>query len=141
MTRLLQLREACLFGLGMFVLTSFDSSDNTIGSKLLATEYFCSDYRKVFSSIPAAEHMTITIRGKDGEKKAFLNMLAKYPTVLLSVVSDSYDYEKAVKSLWCGELLEAITFRYEEAKKQDKDGAHCVVIRPDSGDMVKNITI
>lgn len=126
---------------GAAVLTSFEASDNTIGGKLLATEYGSTDYGKVFSSIPAAEHMTITIRGKDGEKAAFMNMLATYPTGPVSVVSDSYDYEKAVKSLWCGELVEAVNYRYEEAIKQDPEGVHAVVIRPDSGDMIKNVLL
>ena len=58
---------------GAAVLTSFTASDNTLGGKLLGTAYGgCDDYSKIFTSIPAAEHMTITIHGSGNEKDAYL---------------------------------------------------------------------
>lgn len=74
-------------------------------------------------SIPAAEHSTITSWGRDNEAEAYANMLAKYPTGLVAVVSDSYDIFKACKELWGEKLREKIFAR---------EGT--VVIRPDSGD-------
>ena len=125
---------------GAAVLTSFTASDNTLGGKLLGTAYGgCDDYSKIFTSIPAAEHMTITIHGSGNEKDAYLNMLCVYPTGCVSIVSDSYDYKKAVSILWCGELVETVKFRHAKAKQQAPDQPHFVVIRPDSGDMIDNV--
>ena len=125
---------------GAAVLTSFTASDNTLGGKLLGTAYGgCDDYSKIFTSIPAAEHMTITIHGTGNEKNAYLNMLSVYPTGCVSIVSDSYDYKKAVSTLWCGELVEAVQYRHANAKKHAPDQPHFVVIRPDSGDMIDNV--
>ena len=42
------------------------------------------------TSVPAAEHSTITSWGRDGEKDAFKNMLTQYPEGIVAVVSDSY---------------------------------------------------
>lgn len=76
-------------------------------------------------SIPAAEHSTITSWGRDGEADAYRNMLRHFakPGSLLAVVSDSYDLDHAVNTLWGGELRQAVI-----------DSGATVVIRPDSGD-------
>ena len=74
-------------------------------------------------SIPAAEHSTITSWGRDGELKAFENMLTQYPEGLVAVVSDSYDVFNACTNLWGKELKEKIKNRKGQ-----------LVVRPDSGD-------
>eukprot|EP00966_Prymnesium_polylepis_P014285 329846-Prymnesium_polylepis.1 len=82
---------ACAARAGAAVLTSFTSSDNTLAAYELGKAYGEPDYSKIFGSIPAAEHMTITIHGQEGmtnlekDKKAFLNMLSVYPTGPISV--------------------------------------------------------
>ena len=75
-------------------------------------------------SIPAAEHSTITIWGKENEVKAYQNMIAKFgkPGALVAVVSDSYDIYNACK-MW-GTTL----------KQQVIDSGAIVVVRPDSGE-------
>ena len=74
-------------------------------------------------SIPAAEHSTITSWGREGELKAFENMLDQYPEGLVAVVSDSYNVFEACSNLWGKELKEKI-----------KNRKGTLVVRPDSGD-------
>jgi len=75
------------------------------------------------TSIPAAEHSTITSWGRDKEKDAFENMLKAYPEGLVAVVSDSYDVFNACRKLWGEELAKMIT---------ERKGT--LVVRPDSGE-------
>lgn len=76
-------------------------------------------------SIPAMEHSTVTSWGRDGEARAFANMISKYarPGALVACVSDSYDLWNAVSNIWGGEL-----------KQQVLDSGATIVVRPDSGD-------
>lgn len=77
-------------------------------------------------SIPAAEHFTITIWGKDndGEVAAYRNMLKQFakPGKLVAIVSDSYNLWEAI-DLWGTELKDDVI-----------NSKATVVIRPDSGD-------
>jgi nicotinamide phosphoribosyltransferase len=75
-------------------------------------------------SIPAAEHSTITSWGREHERDAYENMLAKFGSGgLVAVVSDSYDIYNAVSNIWGDQL-----------RTQVEDMAAMLVIRPDSGD-------
>lgn len=74
-------------------------------------------------SIPAAEHSTIT--SWPSERQAFKNMLDKFGTGLVAVVSDSYDIYKACSELWG-----------EEFKDQIINMGGTLVVRPDSGDPI-----
>lgn len=76
-------------------------------------------------SIPAAEHSTMTMRGRDGEQDSYQAMIDAYaqPGKIFAVVSDSYDIYNAVENIWIGAgLLEQV-----------KEKGATVVIRPDSG--------
>jgi nicotinamide phosphoribosyltransferase len=75
-------------------------------------------------SVPAAEHATITAWGRAREADAYANMLTQFAPEfpVLSVVSDSYDLDHAVKVLW-GRQLKA---------QVDASGSR-LVVRPDSG--------
>ena len=75
------------------------------------------------SSIPAAEHSTITSWGREGELEAFKNMLTQYPEGLVAVVSDSYNVYEAMTTLWG-----------KECKEMIKNRKGTLVVRPDSGD-------
>ena len=82
-------------------------TDTIAGVSYARTYYGCP---MAGYSIPAAEHRcfsksfvdaksyitssTVTSWGKDGEVDAFRNMLTKFPTGLVAVVSDSYN-------IWC----------------------------------------
>jgi nicotinamide phosphoribosyltransferase len=83
-------------------------------------------------SIPAAEHSTITSWGRDGETKAYANMLKQFagPNKLVAVVSDSYDIWNAIDNIWGGEL---------KAEVEETGGT--LVIRPDSGEPVEIVPL
>ncbi len=100
-------------------LVSFKGSD-TLSAILLARRIYGE--RMAGFSIPAAEHSTITSWGREHELDAYRNMLEKFPTGLVAVVSDSYDVFKACEELWGRELREMVLAR---------DGV--LVVRPDSG--------
>ena len=103
-------------------LVNFLGSD-TISGVLFAREYYGAGIAGF--SIPAAEHSTITSWGRDGEVKAYDNMLTQFakPGAILAVVSDSYDIYNATEKLWGEELRQKVI-----------DSGATVVIRPDSGD-------
>lgn len=100
-------------------LVNFMGSD-TVEGILLANQYY--DHPMAAFSIPAAEHSTVTSWGREGELKAFRNMIDQFsgPGKLYAVVSDSYDLWKAV-DYW--------------ASQSDyiKSKGGTLVIRPDSG--------
>jgi nicotinamide phosphoribosyltransferase len=110
---------------GLAHLVNFKGTDTI--EALVVGKYYYGEPMAGFS-IPAAEHSTITSWGKDNEVEAYKNMLEKYPTGLVAVVSDSYDIFNACKELWGGIL------RSEVLKR---DGV--LVIRPDSGNPVEVI--
>ncbi len=114
-------RESAALG-GMAHLLSFDGTDNLAG--LMAAKRFY-DAPITARSVPAAEHSTITAWGEAREVDAYRNMLVQFAPAfpIVSVVSDSYDLDHAVKALW-GRALKA---------EVDASGSR-LVVRPDSGD-------
>ena len=65
---------------------------------------------------------TITSWGRENEADAYRNMLTKFPSGLVAVVSDSYNIWDACKELWGDQLKSQI---------EKRDGT--LVVRPDSG--------
>jgi nicotinamide phosphoribosyltransferase len=106
-------------------LVNFMGTD-TISGVLFAREYYNAGIAGF--SIPAAEHSTITSWGRDGEVKAYENMVKQFgkPGSILAVVSDSYDIFNAASKLWGEDLRQLVI-----------DSGATVVIRPDSGDPVE----
>lgn len=105
-------------------LLSFRSSDTMIADDFIEAYYPNPGEHKVqMGSVPASEHSTMTTWGREHEVDAYRNMLQQYPTGIVSVVSDSYDYENAVKEIWGKQLHDEVLAR---------NGT--LVIRPDSGD-------
>ena len=113
--------ESAMLG-GMAHLVSFQGTDTM--TALLGARLYYGEPMAGFS-IPAAEHSTITAWGREGEAAAYRNMLRQFgkPGAVLAVVSDSYDLDAAVTTLWGGALRDEVI----------ASGA-TVVIRPDSGD-------
>lgn len=99
-------------------LIHFRGTD-TLAACEFAMKYYNADMPGI--SIPAAEHSTITAWGKDAEKDVFQHILEMYPTGLVSIVSDSWDIQKACK-IWGTDLKHYVVPR---------NGT--LVIRPDSG--------
>lgn len=100
-------------------IVNFMGSD-TVEGIIYAKKYY--DAGVAAFSIPAAEHSTMTIKGREGELEQFERMLDQFPTGLVAVVSDSYDLFNAIDNYWGGVLKEKILAR---------EGT--LVVRPDSG--------
>lgn len=111
---------------GMAHLASGFMGSDTISGVLAANRYYGVSVGLSAYSIPAAEHSTTTILGREGEKKQFARMIEKFAKkdALFAVVSDSYDIMEACKT-W------GTTF-----KQTLIDSGATLVVRPDSGDPV-----
>lgn len=117
--------ESAMLG-GMAHLTNFKGTD-TIAGAYGAMKYYNAQTMPGFS-IPASEHSTITSWTEQHEVDAYRNILEQYPTGMVSLVLDSYNFFRAVDTMICGEL---------KADIMKRDGL--VVLRPDSGDAATNI--
>ncbi|HEX3771768.1 MAG TPA: nicotinate phosphoribosyltransferase [Polyangiaceae bacterium] len=113
-------------------LVNFLGSDTVEGVRL-ANRYY--DAPMAGFSIPAAEHSTITMWGREREEDAYANFVQRYlvdrvvpagAPKIAACVSDSYDVFRAIEELWCGPRLLPM-IRASGGK---------LVIRPDSGDPI-----
>jgi nicotinamide phosphoribosyltransferase len=123
-------RESARIG-GAAHLVCFQGSDTVEGVRA-ANHYYGTKDGMAAYSIPAAEHSTITMWGRERETDAYRNFVQRYlvdrklpPGVpkIAACVSDSFDLFRVVEEVWCGELLEMI-----------RDSGGKLVVRPDSGD-------
>jgi len=91
---------------------------------VIAMEYIEHYYGGVETgfSVPATEHSIMTAKARDGEEEVIEHLLDKYPTGILSVVSDSYDIYNCVENIYGKKFRDRILAR---------DGKF--VVRPDSG--------
>lgn len=115
---------------GMAHLMSFTGTDTVPAIDLLEMYYGAnSDLELVGGSVPATEHSVMCMGEKEKEIETFRRLINElYPTGIVSIVSDTWDFWKVI-SEYLPELKQEIITR---------DGR--VVIRPDSGDPVKIIT-
>jgi len=113
-------QEQAMIG-GAAHLVNFLGSD-TIAGIWMANKFY-NEQMSAFS-IPASEHSTMTMWGKDNEVEAYRNMIKKYgDKALFACVSDSWDIFNACENLWGGKL------------KQEVIGMNAMLVcRPDSGD-------
>jgi nicotinamide phosphoribosyltransferase len=86
-----------------------------------AVNYYGADKNDLCYSVPASEHSIATAMGPDKQYEVTQRMCQVFPTGVLSVVSDSYGIEDAVKEYCNGKTREFIIAR--EGK---------FVVRPDS---------
>jgi nicotinamide phosphoribosyltransferase len=113
-------QEQAMIG-GAAHLVNFMGSD-TVAGVWMANKYY--DEKMAGFSIPAAEHSTITMWGKENEVEAYRNMIKQYNhTPIFACVSDSYDIYNACENLWGKELFNEVM-----------DMNAILVQRPDSGD-------
>lgn len=101
-------------------LVNFKGTDTLIAIKYAQRYYNTTEM--VGHSVAASEHSIMTAEGKDGEFKVVERLINEYQNGILSVVSDSYDIENALKE-YGTTFREAILNRGEGAK---------FVVRPDS---------
>lgn len=114
---------------GFAHLVNFKGTD-TVEALRFARHYYGATTMPGFS-IPAAEHSTVAIWGRDREFDCYAHLVRqflygeatgkKYP--LAACVSDTYDFYNAVENGWCGPQLLPLV----------RDSGGTVVIRPDSG--------
>jgi nicotinamide phosphoribosyltransferase len=102
-------------------LVNFLGTD-TVKAMETAIEYYGAKMDGLAYSVPATEHSVMTSLGREGEQRLFGDLLKKYPTGILSVVIDSYDYRRFVNEI-------ALRYKDEILARNGK-----VVFRPDSGD-------
>jgi len=85
------LETACLSGAGH--LLSFVGTDTVPAIDFLEQYYHAnSDKELVGCSVPATEHSVMCMGTKEGEIETFRRLMKLYPTGILSVVSDTWDF-------------------------------------------------
>jgi len=121
-------QEQAMFG-GAAHLLSFLGSDSLAGIK--CANYYYDEQMSGFS-IPATEHSTMTVWGRDGEYAALKNWVQKTLVErivpvgvpkLSACVGDSYDIYKFVEMICSQEIQEMIV-----------SSGGTLIVRPDSGD-------
>ena len=118
------IQDAMMSGAGH--LLSFVGSDTIPAIDLLEDYYNAnSDKELIGCSVSATEHSVMCMGGKEDEISTFKRLINEtYPTGIVSIVSDTWDYWQVITE-FLPKLKENILTR--EGK---------VVIRPDSGDPV-----
>lgn len=114
-------REAAMAS-GAAHLLSFTGSDGVPSVPWINYYYPGEDNGLIAASVPATEHSVMCAGGKEEEIETFRRLLKQFPTGILSVVSDTWDFWKVLTE-YLPELKDEILAR---------DGK--LVIRPDSGD-------
>lgn len=110
---------------GMGHLTAFVGTDTVPAIAALKHYYYASGL--IGGSVPATEHSVMCAGGKEDELETYSRLLDLYPTGILSVVSDTWDYFGVLTN-----ILPTL-----KDKIMSRNGK--LVIRPDSGDPVKII--
>lgn len=108
-------------------LLSFKGSDTVAGIRMLQKYY---DAPMAGFSVPASEHMVMTIRGREMEIETYREILrnhgkgTKFENVPLSLVSDTYDVFNVCRFIFDDEICRQLIMERTAP----------FVIRPDSGD-------
>lgn len=115
-------------------LTSFTGTDTIAAIDYLEDYYNANANTELIGgSVPASEHSIMSSGGKETEIETYRRLMKLYPTGVLSIVSDTWDYFK-VLTILAPTLKEEILNRQPNAL-----GLAKVVFRPDSGDPTKII--
>ena len=112
-------------------LTSFKGTDCVPSVPYLEYHYSGKD-TFIGASVPATEH-SIQTAFEENDLEYFKSMIEKYPTGIVSVVADGYDYWSVLTNV-LPQLKTEIMNRQPDAM-----GFNKLVVRPDSGDPVRII--
>ena len=124
------INSAAMSGAGH--LLSFTGTDNLPAVKLI-NDCYSGGETFVGGSVPATEHSVMCAGGKESEIETFRRLLKMYPSGIVSIVSDTWDFWNVITNM-ARELKDDI-----EARTPDQFGNAKVVFRPDSGDPVEII--
>lgn len=83
---------------GLAHIVNFMGTD-TVPAMRAAKRYYGASYKGLAYSVPATEHSIMTSLGKEGEMSLVNRFLDQYPDKILSVVADSFNYCKFVKTI------------------------------------------
>ncbi|MCM2291670.1 nicotinate phosphoribosyltransferase [Allorhizobium sp. BGMRC 0089] len=115
------LEQAALGGVAS--LLHFDNSD-TLEALSYARRYYGASMAGF--SFPANDYTTVTAWSQDNEEEAYGRMIDQFGDYqAISVVSDSYDLDQAIATLWAGSLRERL-----------RSMPALLVLRADSGDPI-----
>lgn len=114
-------REAAMSS-GAAHLLSFYGSDAVPAVPYVNYYYPGEDNGLIAASVPATEHSVMCLGGEEDELETFRRLLKMFPTGILSIVSDTWDFWKV--------LTEYLPALKDEILARDGK----LVIRPDSGD-------
>ncbi len=110
-------------------LTSFVGTDTVPAIPFVKKYYDAEGF--IGCSVPATEHSVMCLHGDEDELGTFRELITnRYPTGVISIVSDTWDFWKVVTE-YLPALKDTIMAREGGELSMDK-----VVIRPDSGDPV-----
>lgn len=110
-------------------LLSFTGTDNIAAVKYIRDAYHGKN-TFVGGSVPATEHSVMCAGGKESEIDTFKRLLNTYPSGVVSIVSDTWDFWNVVTCM-------AVALKdHILARTPDQFGLAKTVFRPDSGDPV-----
>ena len=102
---------------------------DTVAAIWTINTYYSGEDTFVGGSVPATEHSVMCAGGEVGEIETFRRLIKLYPSGILSVVSDTWDYWNTIGSM-AAKLKDEI-----EARTPNALGIAKVVFRPDSGEI------
>lgn len=102
-------------------LINFKGSDTVVAFPFLIKYYNADTNKPIMKSVPASEHSCVCSFGKEDELASFEHNLNLYPSGIVSLVSDTFDFFRVITEF---------TYKLKD-KILARDGK--VVFRPDSG--------
>lgn len=105
-------------------LLTFKGTDTVAGIRMLQ-HYYGAGVEGF--SVPATEHMVMTIKGRAAERQRYIDVLKAYPDGIVSIVSDTYNIYEVCEMLGTDEEIRQLIL--------NRNGK--LVIRPDSGEPVE----
>lgn len=119
---------------GVGHLFSFTGTDNVLAIDHVKRYYKPESPTFIAGSVPATEHSVMCVGGEEDEIETFRRLLNLYPTGIVSIVSDTWDFWRVISEY-------TVTLKDEiMARQPNAIGLNKVVFRPDSGDPVKILT-
>lgn len=112
---------------GMAHALNFKGSDTIIAAPFVRQYYKLDPSEVLIGSVPASEHSVMCSYGKENELEAFKHMMKTYPTGIVSIVSDTYNWYNVMENF-------TVELKDEILKRDGK-----VVFRPDSGNPIEII--